>query len=87
MKRLLISFFLLPIAGCSVFDGATSTALPLPTGYNPYKLYLRDGTPVQPRRDVLDRYACMNGQALMCSCVSRLSESCQCKCPAFSGDF
>lgn len=39
-----------------------------------------DFASIEVRRDQLDRYACLTGSPLFCSCFGHLSPTCECRC-------
>lgn len=58
----------------------------------PYSSISRQGPPliVGPElrhidRDYIDRYMCMQGEVLACTCASRLARECLCKCSSTPG--
>ena len=51
-----------------------------PSTPSPSIYYLRDGVPHSVQRDFVSRYACASGAPLACTCMSRLSEACDCRC-------
>jgi hypothetical protein len=63
------------LSGCSVLDNLATAPK-----YDPYTLYLGNGTPVRARSDILDRYACRSGAPLVCQCWGGLNAFCECVC-------
>jgi hypothetical protein len=78
------------LAGCSTVGGGpaapaysppSARALGFaPRSPSPSVFYLTNGIAHSVRRDYVDRYACASGVPLACTCMSRLSEACDCRC-------
>jgi hypothetical protein len=78
------------LGGCSALGGnsaataytpsSTLSMSLVPPNSSPSIYYLRDGVPRSVRRDFVSRYACASGAPLACTCMSRLSEACDCRC-------
>ena len=78
------------LAGCSTVGGSSRTpggATPsthaisfAPQSPQPSIYYLTNSVPHTVQKDYIDRYACASRVPLACTCMSRLSESCDCRC-------
>ena len=55
----------------------TSTPTLSPATNTPY--FLQPGL-VTVDRDYMNRYVCLDGMPLICQCLSRLSQTCDCEC-------
>jgi hypothetical protein len=66
----------LSLTGCA---GSASVSDRTPR-VRPVPVYL-DAMPREVPHELLNYYACLNQQPLMCECGSRLATHCQCRCP------
>jgi hypothetical protein len=79
------------VGGCSTLDGASGISSQLRYAgpaylsagrvyADPSKRYLMDIRTVELQREFLDRYACAAEVPLVCQCVGRISQTCECHC-------